>query len=227
MTKSKGLRVRRGTRQIWVKEQQGKHFCGCGCGGAIPLKSEHFNVGIPQYLHGHNAKVTPPKPRKAVPVPKFCGCGCGELATPGRTFLSGHNTRGLTHPPESGSLNPHYGKRAPPRGEDQRGADVATWKGGRTMNNGYVEVRLPEHPYASNGYVREHRLVAEIHLREAEPTSEFLTPQGYLSPGADVHHVNEVKHDNRLENLQVMWRGDHTRHHLPALIAARWPKEKL
>ena len=43
---------------IWVKENQGKHFCKCGCGGIIIIKDHHFRsrFGIPDYLTGHNNK---------------------------------------------------------------------------------------------------------------------------------------------------------------------------
>lgn len=214
MTTSKGQRARRGTRQLWVKEQQGQHFCGCGCGEPIPLKPEHFSVGVPKYLHGHNAKVNPPKARKELPPQTPCECGCGALASPGRRYLRGHWKRpplsleALRRISEalSGPSNPNYGKC---------GSDSPTWKGGRTRTSyGYIDVMAPEHPYAKNGrYVPEHRLLMEDHLRSTDPRSEFLTPDGYLSPGADVHHANEIRHDNRIENLRVMWKGEHTRLH--------------
>lgn len=85
-----------------------------------------------------------------------------------------------------------------------------------------------DHPFAATrGRVMEHRVIAETALRESNPTSPYLVEAGgvlYISPEADVHHVNEIKDDNRIENLEVMWKGDHTRHHLPALMAARWPR---
>lgn len=39
-----------------------------------------------------------------------------------------------------------------------------------------------------------------------------LVPSGYL-----VHHINEDKHDNRLENLELMEKGAHSRLHNPRI----------
>lgn len=41
----------------WVIDNQGKHFCGCGCDGFIKIKTYHFAYGIPKYITGHNMKV--------------------------------------------------------------------------------------------------------------------------------------------------------------------------
>ena|SRR3990167_10242785 len=72
------------------------------------------------------------------------------------------------------------------------------WKGGRyKTTKGYIEIYKPEHPRARGGrYVAEHRLVMEKHLGR------------YLEPYEKVHHINGVKTDNRIENLEV-WTTRH------------------
>ena len=74
------------------------------------------------------------------------------------------------------------------------------WNGGRKITNmGYVLVRHPRHRLADvDGYVPEHRLVAE----EAFHCT--------LAPKEVVHHVNKNKQDNRPENLIVF--ANNTKH---------------
>ena len=75
---------------------------------------------------------------------------------------------------------------------------------------------MPGHPFSSNGYVFEHRLVMEAHLREADPYSRFLIRLGnqmYLSPDYVVHHKDENKTNNAVSNLECMTRTDHMTHH--------------
>lgn len=40
----------------WIAQEQGKHFCKCGCGGDIEIKRHHKVVGIPNFIYGHNNK---------------------------------------------------------------------------------------------------------------------------------------------------------------------------
>lgn len=83
-----------------------------------------------------------------------------------------------------------------------KGIDNGNWKGGKTITEGYVLVRIPEHPNArSNGYYPEHRLVMEDKLERLLNREEVI------------HHVNGNKLDNRLENLVLTTHHAHGKHH--------------
>jgi hypothetical protein len=68
---------------------------------------------------------------------------------------------------------------------------------------GYRYVYAPDHPKAYRNKVAEHRLVAEKKLGR------------YLREDEVVHHINENKLDNRMENLEVVNRTWHLIHHDP------------
>lgn len=92
---------------------------------------------------------------------------------------------------------------------DQKGDKNDSWNGGKSEKKGYILILKPEHQRAlSNGYVYEHILVAEKMIGRSLK---------YYSLGHGdneiVHHINQIKNDNRPENLQVMTAREHTRLH--------------
>ncbi|TVM01241.1 MAG: hypothetical protein CV087_11125 [Candidatus Brocadia sp. WS118] len=94
---------------------------------------------------------------------------------------------------------------------------LPSWRGGRNITRkGYVQLFSPDHPFADHHhYVFEHRLVVEKHLGR------------YLRKDEFVHHINGIKTDNRIENLQVMTATEHRIHHNLRDFSGRVCKECL
>lgn len=82
------------------------------------------------------------------------------------------------------------------------GEDSPNFSGGKYIDDkGYVRVLKPDHPKNIRGYTYEHRLVIEQYLGR------------YLQPWETVHHINEVKVDNRLSNLFLCTPEEHSALH--------------
>lgn len=86
---------------------------------------------------------------------------------------------------------------------------------------GYIMENVPGHPKggkirerSKTTYILKHRLIIERN-REKFPKELFENIGGWvvLKDCYDVHHINEDKTDNRLENLEILTRGEHTTIH--------------
>ena len=77
------------------------------------------------------------------------------------------------------------------------------WKGGRIIVDGYVYIYTPKHPNATqDGYVCEHRLIMEKHLKR------------YLTEEEVVHHTDNNKLNNIINNLVLNKnQGEHNKYH--------------
>lgn len=75
------------------------------------------------------------------------------------------------------------------------------FRGGKTKKNGYIKVYSPHHPISDGNYVMEHRLVMEKHIGR------------FLNSDEIVHHINGIRDDNRISNLQLLTKSEHTALH--------------
>lgn len=99
----------------------------------------------------------------------------------------------------------------PPSGEMS-----ANYAGGKYVDDkGYVRVLRPDHPKNIRGYAYEHRLVMEEYLGR------------YLEFWETVHHINEIKIDNRLDNLFLCTHSEHSAIHKEGRKPSQDQKDKM
>lgn len=143
----------------------------------------------------------------------YCKCGCGGSVTiyrgKPRQFITGHHMLGRKHAQKTKNkiAAAHTGMTYSQEIKDKLSASKSghknpNWKGGRTTaTNGYVSIFCPNHPYARNGQISEHRLIMERFIGR------------YLRSQECIHHINENKKDNRIENLLLLSKVEHTALH--------------
>lgn len=117
----------------------------------------------------------------------LCACGCGRQTSKSK-YTNGWRPYRVGHNPEKAWAS---GVRHP------------KWNGGTIVSqDGYVLVRDVQHPRANPiGYVRRSWLVVEAAIGRYLDTDEL------------VHHKNENKQDDAIDNLQIVSRAEHARIH--------------
>ena len=112
-----------------------------------------------------------------------CKCGCGEQI---QLYEPRHKVLRYF-------INHHH----------SRGKNNNHWNGGRYKTRfNYILSYQPNHPFCEmKGYIMEHRLIYEQFHKCC-----------MLKWGV-IHHKNEVKDDNRIENLEGMTKFNHVRLH--------------
>lgn len=110
-------------------------------------------------------------------------CECGCGLTRPK-YDSGNNERKFIH------------------GHNIKGENNQNWKGGKRHHCGYILLLKPDHPKADKtGYIREHRYIYEQYYKCC------------LLDWVDIHHINGIRNDNRIENLEPMSKSKHVSNH--------------
>lgn len=158
-------------------------------------------------------------------IPKLCACGCGRTFTPTRKrphsrFVFGHRLGLRPAVSEAPLCACGCGERTLKVGRRRlfnkyvgghhlrvvnapRPPEACTnWRGGVTYRNGYVYIHTPDHHRAIDQRTKRCYLVMEATLGRP------------LTKVEEVHHINGVKDDDRPENLTVMTKAEHMRHHM-------------
>jgi hypothetical protein len=137
--------------------------------------------------------------RSAVQVAAFFGC----TSTTIKNYLVKYDFR-VKRPSEvmrGRKLTPeHRSKVIKTLKTGAKGKENPNWKGGRTYigrkkDGQYVAILI------DGKYIPEHRYVMQQYLNRK------------LSRSEEVHHINGVKTDNRIENLLVLSKSDHAKLH--------------
>lgn len=111
----------------------------------------------------------------------------------------------LRHLKMSGKNNHQYGLK---------GRLNSSWESDeRISTHGYKLIRRLDHPFKnSNGFVFEHRLVAEEYLLTPQNSIE-INGKRYLRPDLEIHHIDQNKLNNSPENLLIVTKSEHRKIH--------------
>lgn len=166
----------------WMRRHEGEYECACGCGEDIIVLRKHYSAGIPNFIKGHNMQ--------------------GDYNPQKENLKVQEESLWDRLTPEEQQRRLSQLKNFP------RGEEHPNWAGGQYItDSGYRYILVNDHPSSVGGYMAEHRLVVEEWLRNNNPEHQYMElVDGLpcLKRDTVIHHRNEVKTDNFIENLVLM-----------------------
>lgn len=163
-------------------------LCKCECGTEKAVRGDSLTSGSTKSCGCINIKDLAGKKFGKLTVVRFagtdershakwlCKCECGNEKTVTGSSLTSGNTKSC------GCLTGSKHRKLREKGIFTK----------RTDKYGYVIMRYPEHPNShKGGHLCEHTYVMSEHLGRP------------LKPNENVHHINGVRDDNRIENLEL------------------------
>lgn len=180
-------------------------YCSRACMG---ISQSRAKVAARPVLQCHQCGQSFPVKPKYVTTQKYCSRECADIAKIGKPKKPPHilicEQCGSEFRPKGFANRPNRFCSRACHAESMKGTSPLTDRPARYTDRrkGYVYIKAPDHPHAQqNGYVAEHRLVAERKIGR------------YLRPDEIVHHRNGDGGDNSPENLEVMSQAEHARIH--------------
>jgi HNH endonuclease len=182
-----------------IKKGKNKYWkCLCECGNECDIRSSHLKTQIScgcqliekakqkrfDFLNkkfGTLTVIGNGEKNKHGQTPWLCKCDCGEF----QEVFSAHLKLGKIK-----SCKKCYYKNIT---KIENLGKPKVHKSGQKFHHGYILIYNPFHPNAKNSYVFEHHVIM----------SEFLGRPIDTKNGESVHHKNAIKHDNRIENLEL------------------------
>lgn len=164
-------------------------LCKCGCGQEITRKPRPDRPNV--FIHGHHRRGTKLSEKSKEKISKsHIGKKLSKthIIKMSRTLRRRYRTGELVNPWKDKHQTPEM--LAKFRETIQNKKD---WKGRSITTEGYVLIYKPTHPFpVKRQYVLEHRFVMEQHIGR------------YLKSEEIVHHLDQVKTNNNIDNLLLL-----------------------